>query len=132
MKAIILAAGMGKRLLEVSGGLPKSMIRIGEKSIMHRQIESCQKVGIEKFVFVLGYRKADLQAHILEKLAPENAVFIENPIYDKTNTLHSLYLARKQFDDDFVYFNADVLFQSDLLQKIAGKSEFSQLLLETK
>jgi choline kinase len=132
MKAIILAAGMGKRLLEVSGGRPKSMIRIGKDSIMHQQIESCKKVGIEDFVFVLGYKKEELQDHILEKLSEQNVTFIENPIYDKTNTLYSLYLARNEFDDDFIYFNADVLFQSDLLEKIANESEYSQLLLETK
>ena len=132
MKAIILAAGMGTRLHKVSGGMPKSMIVIGTKSIMHHQIESCQQVGITDFVFVLGYKKDELKAHILEKIEEKNAVFIENPIYDKTNTLHSLHLAAGQFNDDFIYFNADVLFQSDLLQKISEKSEYSQLLLETK
>jgi choline kinase len=132
MKAIILAAGMGKRLLEVSGGKPKSMIKIGAQSIMHRQLESCLQVGIENFVFVLGYKKDELKAHILEKLTNSQTTFIENPIYDKTNTLHSLFLAREQFDDDFIYFNADVLFQSDLLEKISSPSKYSQLLLETK
>ncbi len=132
MKAIILAAGMGKRLQEVSGGKPKSMINIGTKSILHQQIDSCQQVGIEDFVFVLGYKKDDLKQHILQKIAQKNAVFIENPIYDKTNTLYSLFLTREQFDDDFIYFNADVLFQSNLLKKISRPSVHSQLLLETK
>lgn len=132
MKAIILAAGMGKRLQKASGGRPKSMIKIGEKSIMHQQLESCQQVGINDFVFVLGYKKDELKQYILEKIAPENAVFIENPIYDKTNTLYSLYLTREQFNDDFIYFNADVLFKNNLLQKISSPSQYSQLLLETK
>jgi choline kinase len=132
MKAIILAAGMGTRLHKVSGGMPKSMIVIGAKSIMHHQIESCQQVGIKDFVVVLGYKKDELKSHILEKLGTKNVTFIENPIYDTTNTLHSLYLARSQFDDDFIYFNADVLFQSDLLEKISAESKYSQLLLETK
>ena len=132
MKAIILAAGMGNRLHKVSGGMPKSMINIGKKTIMHHQIASCQKAGIKDFVFVLGYKKEELKNHILEKLAPHQAVFIENPIFDQTNTLYSLCLARRQFDDDFIYFNADVVFGSDLLNKISAPSEYSQLLLETK
>lgn len=132
MKAIILAAGMGKRLQEVSGDIPKSMIKIGKKSIIHHQIESCLDVGIKNFVFVLGYNKELLQEHILEKITPEQVKFVENPIYYKTNTLYSLWLARKFFDDDFIYFNADVLFKSELLKKISEKSEYSQLLLETK
>ena len=73
-----------------------------------------------------------MQKHILEKLRKEQVLFVVNPVYDKTNTLHSLWLARNHFDDDLLYFNADVLFQSEMLQKISGKSEYSQLLLETK
>jgi choline kinase len=132
MKAIILAAGMGKRLMQVSDGKPKSMIMINNKSIIQRQLESCRAVGIEDFVFVLGYKKTELQKHILKFIPPENALFVENPIYDKTNTLYSLYLTRDHFDDDFIYFNADVLFKSELLEKIIGESKHSQLLLETK
>jgi len=132
MKAVILAAGMGKRLQKVSGGLPKSMINIGNSSIIHHQLDSCMKVGINNFVIVLGYKKEQLKEHILEKIDSENVVFIENPIYDKTNTLYSLWLTREHLNDDFIYFNADVLFQSDLLQKISAESKYSQLLLETK
>jgi len=132
MKAVILAAGMGKRLKKVSGGLPKSMIKIGNSSIIHHQLESCLKVGINKFVVVLGYKKEQLKEHILEKIDHENITFVENPIYDTTNTLYSLWLTREYLNDDFIYFNADVLFQSDLLQKISAKSKYSQLLLETK
>lgn len=132
MKAIVLAAGMGKRLQEASGGLPKSMIRIGERSIIHNQIQSCLEVGIEEFIFVLGFKQEQLKAHILEILEPEQVKFVENPIYSTTNTLYSLYLTIQHWDQDFVYFNADVLFKQDLLQKISGSSKHSQLLVETK
>ena len=132
MKAVILAAGMGKRLQKVSGGLPKSMIKIGENSIIHHQIESCMNVGIKDFVIVLGYKIEQLKAHILEKIKSDQVTFIENPIYDSTNTLHSLWLTRDYLNDDFIYFNADVLFQSGLLKKISNESQYSQLLLETK
>ena len=132
MKAVILAAGMGKRLQKVSGGLPKSMIKIGKSSIIHHQLESCMNVGITNFVIVLGYKIEQLKAHILEKISAEQVTFIENPIYDSTNTLHSLWLTREHLNDDFIYFNADVLFQSGLLKKISESSQYSQLLLETK
>lgn len=132
MKAIILAAGMGRRLSEASGGMPKSMISIGGTSIMHRQIQSCLDVGIQSFVFVLGYKRDELKAHILQKLDASQCTFFENPIYGTTNTLYSLWLTREQFNDDFIYFNADVLFSHELLNKICKPSSHSQLLLETK
>jgi len=132
MKAIILAAGMGKRLQKVSGGLPKSMIRIGDKSIIHNQIQSCLEVNITNFIIVLGFKQEQLRKHILEVLNEDQVTFVENPIYDKTNTLYSLYLTCKFWDEDFIYFNADVLFKKELLQKISAGSEHSQLLVETK
>jgi len=132
MKALILAAGMGKRLQKVSGGLPKSMIKIGPKTIIHNQIQSCLDVGIKEFIFVLGFKKEEMQEHILQILDQDQVTFIENPIYGTTNTLYSLYLTRECWDEDFIYFNADVLFQPELLLKISAKSEFSELLVETK
>ncbi len=132
MKAVILAAGMGKRLQKVSGDIPKSMIKIGKSSIIHHQLESCMNVGINDFVIVVGYKMEQLKAHILEKIKHDQVTFIENPIYDTTNTLHSLWLTRDHLNDDFIYFNADVLFQSGLLKKISDSSQYSQLLLETK
>ncbi len=130
MKAFILAAGYGRRLSDVSGGLPKSMIKLGNKSLMHRQIEACLGAGIKDFVFVLGYRHEELKAHILEILSEENCTFVLNEKYAETNTLYSLWLTVKYFDDDFVYLNADILFQADLLKKIIGKSEIPLLLIE--
>jgi len=132
MKALILAAGMGKRLQKASGGLPKSMIKIGDRTIIHNQIQSCLEVGISEFIFVLGFKQEQMQEHILQILNKDQVTFVENPIYDKTNTLYSLFLTMKHWDDDFIYFNADVLFKRELLKKISRESEHSQLLVETK
>ena len=132
MKAVILAAGMGRRLQEASGGMPKSMINIGNKTLIHRQINSCLDAGVTEFVIVLGFKKGHLRSHILEILNEEQVVFVENPIYGSTNTLYSLWLTRDYLNDDFIYFNADVIFKSDLVKKITSESSHSQLLLETK
>ena len=108
------------------------MIKIGQSSIVHHQLESCMNVGINEFVIVLGYKIEQLKTHILEKVNKNMVTFIENPIYATTNTLHSLWLTKDHLNDDFTYFNADVLFQSDLLKKISDDSQYFQLLLETK
>ncbi len=132
MRAIILAAGIGSRLGELTNGNPKSMIKIGEFSLIHHQINACQKAGITDFVFVLGYKKEILKEHILS-LLPENVCnFVYNPIYDSTNTLHSLWLAAQNyFDKTFIYFNADVLFLDRLLLKIIEENGKSELLLDS-
>jgi choline kinase len=132
MKAIILAAGKGNRLSSVTKGLPKCMISINGQSLIHHQILSCRYFGIEQFVFVLGYKKDMIQEHILEILPPEMATFITNPYYETTNTLYSLWLTNELFDEDFIYFNADVMFEKELLGEIVSPSEYSQLLLDEK
>ena len=132
MKAIILAAGMGNRISKLSDGLPKSMFEFGNSSIIHFQIEQCLLNNINNFVIVLGYKYDILKSHVLEILSENQVQFVRNDNFAKTNTLYSLWLARDYMKEDFVYFNADVLFHPDLLKKISKKSKFSELLLETK
>jgi len=131
MQAIILAAGMGRRLKSLTGGLPKPMIEIGGKSIIHYQIESCLQQGVGEFVIVIGYRKDDMQAHVLELLSPDQVTFVVNPDYATTNTLYSLFLASEYLVKDTLYFNGDVLFEKALLLKLLDKP-ISSILVEMK
>lgn len=131
MQAIILAAGAGKRLVQVSGGIPKAMLRIGRKSIIQNQIESCLEQGVERFVIVIGYKKQMLREHVLQFLPPKQVTFIENDRFSVTNTLYSLYLAKKYFTKPFLYFNADVFYDKQLLDLLDLEGEKSQLLLKT-
>ena len=119
MKAIILAAGRGMRLNSGDrASIPKSMEDINGISILHYQIKNCLKQGIMKFVIVVGYQKEMLIQHALEVLDEQQVFFVENPFYDRTNTLYSLYLAQKFMCEDFIYFNADVLFHPTLLERL--------------
>jgi choline kinase len=132
MKAIILAAGYGNRIHSVSQGRPKGMLEIGGHSLIHHQIRHCLACGVDRFTVVLGYEYDMMKAHILETLTPGQVDFIENPDYRITNTLHSLYLARHTFDDDFLYFNGDILFDLRLLQRLLEGRPHSALLIEEK
>ena len=130
MKAIILAAGVGRRIHPVTGGLPKSMLKFGGTSLLHHQIHACQRHGVVDFVFVLGYEQERMRRHVLEVVPPEHATFVMNPDHATTNTLYSLWLARHTFTDDFLYFNADILFDPALLAPLVGTWEHPRLLLE--
>ena len=133
MKAIILAAGRGVRLNNGDiSAIPKSMEDINGISILHYQIKNCLNLGINKFVIVVGYKKDLLIAHALELLKEELVFFVENEIYEKTNTLYSLYLARRFMCEDFIYFNADVLFHPFLLRKLVKGEDSSLLIIEKK
>ncbi|HOD53949.1 MAG TPA: phosphocholine cytidylyltransferase family protein [Candidatus Cloacimonadota bacterium] len=132
MKAIILAAGRGMRLNQGRSSIPKSMELIGNQSIIHYQIEQCLNLGIKKFVVVVGFEKVTLTQHVLKMVNSSQVHFVENPLYENTNTLYSLYLAGKYFSEDFIYFNADVLFHPELLKKIVNDNQQTELLIEKK
>ncbi|MCL2062947.1 MAG: phosphocholine cytidylyltransferase family protein [Candidatus Cloacimonetes bacterium] len=133
MKAIILAAGRGMRLNSgARSAIPKSMEEINGISIMHYQISNCLKQGIQNFVIVVGYEKELLMEHVFKVLQKEQVIFVENPIFEKTNTLYSLYLTREYMNEDFLYFNADVLFHPILLTKLVKGENKNLLLIEKK
>jgi choline kinase len=133
MKAIILAAGRGMRLNSGDrSSIPKSMENINGISILHYQIKNCLRNGIKKFVIVVGYQKELLMAHALEVLDEQQVAFVDNEIYDRTNTLYSLYLTARFMCEDFIYFNADVLFHPDILTRLVQTDDRSHLMIEKK
>ena len=131
MKAVILAAGKGRRLGSQGKDQPKSMIKIGSKSIIHNQIQTCLEYGVKDFVVVVGYKMEMLKNHILELLDETQVTFIENPIFATTNTLYSLWLCRDLFNDDFIYFNADIFFGGKMLN-LFSSDQISEFILEEK
>lgn len=110
MRAIILAAGKGKRLDTVSGDNPKCLLDIGGVSLIERQIEILRAVGVNDITAVVGFGAE----HVRERCG-SGISYIENEIHDQTNSLYSLWLARQALSDGFVVLNADVLFHSQML-----------------
>lgn len=113
MKAIILAAGMGKRLAEIGWDRPKCLLDFSGRTLLDLMLSSVTACRIDRVVVVVGYQQALVRQAVAA--AGVEAEFVVNDDYAETNTVHSLYLAREHLDDDFVYFNADVLFDAGIL-----------------
>lgn len=126
MIGIILAAGQGIRLESVLPGKPKCLLEFGEKSLIEHQIASLMGAGIKKVAIVVGYEHQQIRNH-LQNRNDIDITYIVNDIYDKTNTIYSLWLARKYFKEDFIYFNADVLFDYRVISRICDGSIHSTL-----
>ena len=118
MKAIILAAGASKRLLSLTRNLPKCLITVGDKSILEHLLDAVDSAGIDHVVIVVGYLKEKIIDRFGYKYGRNCTItYIENPEYETTNTIYSLYLAKDEFrNDDFIYFNADVLFHKEIVK----------------
>jgi choline kinase len=124
MKAIILAAGKGKRLDQIRGNDPKCLLDIGGTSLIERQISALNMVGIDDVVAVVGFGKEHVQARCGRQIR-----YVVNEIHEQTNSLYSLWLARELLRDGFVVLNADVLFHTQMLEDLITSRHENALLI---
>ena len=120
MQALMLAAGMGKRLAKYTSNNTKCMVEVAGEKLIDRAIDALKIAGIKRFVLVIGYKGENLKKYILEKHEGEmEFVFIENKDYATTNNIYSFYLARKELvKDDTILLESDVIFEKDLIKKM--------------
>jgi choline kinase len=119
MKAIILAAGVGSRLRPLTDESHKSLLPIDEKSILEHMLENIAEIGIREVLIVTGHREEDIKKLVRERASDLSVSFVHNERYLTTNTGYSLMLAKKfAVGDDFVKFDADVVFEQSVLEKL--------------
>lgn len=129
MKVIILAAGVGKRMPAVTNKIPKCLIKVGEKTLLDRYLESLSLLGVEDIVFVVGHFKEKIKEAVKNNNTSFNIKYIENEQYTKGSIL-SLWYARNKLDDDTLIMDADVLFHEKLLIKLAESKNKNCFLLD--
>ena len=119
MKAIILAAGIGSRIRPLTNNCPKSLLKIGDKTILERMISHIQDCNINEIIFVTGYLENQIKEYVKKKFPDIKTYFVTNKKYTETNTGFSLLLA-KDFvrNSDFIKFDADVIFNKTILEKL--------------
>ena len=118
MKAIILAAGLGKRLASVTGGLPKCLVPVAGRTILDRMIERLVQAGLDDIVVVTGHRSEEVERHLdrSEQPAARRAARVFNPRYADWGNFYSLLVAEEACGADvFVKLDADVIMDTLLL-----------------
>lgn len=119
MQAIILAAGMGKRLKELTSNATKCMVEVNGVTMIERTLSQLDALNLERIVVVVGYEGKKLMEYI-ESLAIKTPVeYVDNDVYYKTNNIYSLYLARNYLlEDDTLLLESDIIFESAVLQRL--------------
>ena len=115
MKAIIIAAGQGLRLGDLTKNLPKSLLDINGKSILERQTELLQANGITEIIVVTGPNQ--------EKFSDKKLKYVKDNFYENHEQLGSLMEARNFFDSELLILFSDVLFDNQVLSKIINSNE---------
>lgn len=127
MKAIILAAGQGNRLLPLTKDTPKCLLNISGTSILEYQLVTLASCGINDVVIIGGFRMDKLSdyAHRYAAIHGLNLKLkmINNTEYYQTNNLYSLWLARNEMTTDFLVINGDNVFERNALIKVMKHSQ---------
>ncbi len=121
MQAIILAAGMGKRLKELTRDNTKCMVKVNGVTLIERMLHQLEKHHLSRIVIVVGYEGQKLIDFISTLGIQTPIVYVNNPIYDKTNNIYSLFLAKEYLrGEDTLLFESDLIFEDAVLDELVN------------
>lgn len=119
MQAIILAAGMGKRLGEYTHDNTKCMLEVNSVRLIDRALAALKEVSVSRIVLVVGYKGQNVKDYVGTVYQGIPIEYVENPIYDKTNNIYSLYLAKDYLlAEDTLLLESDIIFESSIIKKL--------------
>lgn len=131
MQAIILAAGMGKRLKELTSEATKCMVKVNGVAMIDRMMGHLDKLGLSRIVVVVGYEGQKLMDYIDALGVSTPVVYVENSIYNKTNNIYSLYLAKDYLvQEDTILLESDLVFEEAVLHKLINHPYPSLVLVD--
>ena len=122
MKAIIVAAGPGSRLMPITDERPKCLLEIGGKTILERALEALKENGVEDIVVVRGYK-----GHLINY---PDRTYCHNPEFRKNNILRSLFYADDEMNDDFIFSYSDIVYSREVVARLIGSEADISLIVD--
>ena len=122
MKAIIVAAGPGSRLMPITDERPKCLLEIGGKTILERALEALKENGVEDIVVVRGYK-----GHLIDY---PGITYCHNPEFRKNNILRSLFYAEDEMNDDFIFSYSDIVYSREIVARLIGSEADVALIVD--
>jgi choline kinase len=110
MKAIILAAGVGKRLHALNINKPKCLIRVGSTTLIRRSVNLLVSKGISDITVIVGFK-----AHLIRNELNNDVAYFENPDFHNTNSIKSLWYAKDLLEDNVLLLNGDLYYEHGIL-----------------
>lgn len=124
MKCVILLAGMGSRLAELTVSTPKSLLPIGDSNTLEHMIRKLIKHDVRSIVIVCGFMQPAIEQYLQEAFPLVEITILRNPDYSTTNTGYSLLLAREQLEgESFIKLDGDVVFDEEILARLVASAE---------
>ena len=115
MQAIILVAGQGSRLRPFTDHRPKCLVEVHGRPMLAYQLQALHAAGVRDCVIVVGHRAGQIQNTVGKRYRDMRISYVENPRYDSTNNIYSLWLARRAIRDDVLLLEGDLIYDPALL-----------------
>ncbi len=116
--ALLLAAGTGSRLFPLTKSSPKCLTLVNEISIIQRLVDNIKKQGFKRLVIVTGYQKQCIMDFLGTKSHDLTIEYVDSPLYQTTNNIYSLWMARGLINEPFVLFESDLVLSTSLLDEM--------------
>lgn len=123
MKALILSAGQGRRLLPMTADTPKCLLPLNGRTALEWQIDHLMANGVEEIGVVIGYNAHKVEACLEQRYGSGTINTIFNPFYEVADNLASCWMARHYFKDELLLINGDTLFEKPLLEHLLGAQD---------
>ena len=130
MKAIILSAGQGRRLLPLTESLPKAALGVGPRTVLEWQLHEIGKTSVDEVVVVTGFGADHIDAIVAaQEFVPARTLY--NPFFAQCDNLGTCWIARHEMTAPFLVINGDTLFEAAILDRLLGDAERASITLVT-
>ncbi|QYJ04203.1 aminotransferase class I/II-fold pyridoxal phosphate-dependent enzyme [Nocardioides panacisoli] len=121
MQAVILAAGMGRRLGRLTGDRTKGMVEVHGRTLLHRSMDALVEHGVERIVLVVGHRADGVREAVGTEHRGVPVHYVDNPDYATTNNIHSLHLAAAELvSDDTLLLESDLIYDARIIERLVN------------
>jgi choline kinase len=124
VKAIILSAGQGRRLLPLTAQIPKCLVEVSGRTLLEWQLRALADAAVKVVTVVVGFGADDVERHIIERApAGMDARTLVNPLWNRADNLVSCLAARGEMTEDFLLINGDTLFEPAVVTRLCASRE---------
>jgi choline kinase len=118
MKAVILSAGQGTRLMPLTANVPKCMLDVEGQTLIEWQINELFKAGIDQVTVVVGYQADRVRQLLHSRYDSQLVRTLYNPTYAWADNLFSCWVARAEMNEEFILLNGDTIFEAAVVNRL--------------
>lgn len=123
MKVIILNSGLGNRMGDLTKDKPKCLVKLNNENILGRQLRILKENGLKDIIITTGPFEEKIINYCKLNFPELKINYVNNPIYEKSNYIYSLYLIKEKMEDNVILLHGDLVFDEKIIKKIINKKE---------